>query len=626
MTRTLVHRGPDGEGFRSFAATDGQPVSLGHRRLKIIDPSDRGAQPMAYADDRYHITYNGELYNFLELRAGLEADGFHFQSECDTEVLLALYARDGVGMLERMNGIFAFVIWDTHRQELFLARDRLGVKPLYYAVEDGCFYFASEVKALLQALPRRGFRRDALVDFLTFLWVPDPDTIFEGVYKLPPGHYATFVEGRLRIQEYWDLRYEPEEAPEHEWIDRLREAVSGAIDRQLVSDVPLGAFLSGGIDSSAIVAEMTAARDRVTTYTVGFSREDLGHEIVPDDLRYARQLARELGVDYNERVLEPNVVDLLPELVWYMDEPVADPAIITTYLICSAAKERLTVILSGMGGDEIFAGYPRYLAARIARAADALPVGARRMIRQQVESRVTLGRPGRMRGPRRNLRKLVHGLDDAPNERYLTYSSYYRREELDRVLNPELRHDLAGHDPFRRHREYFARVAGQHWLNQMLYVDLKTFLPCLNLTYTDKMGMAASTEVRVPLLDDDVVATAARIPPDLKLHRLTRKYLFKKSMEGVLPREIVWRRKAGFTAPVRAWLVGALKPMVDELLSPSTLAARGLFDPAEVRQLIEDNAAGRADHAFRIWSLLTFELWQQRFIDGAHPPATATGP
>src|SRR6266536_4590490 len=280
MTRTLAHRGPDGEGFWTFAASDPPPVSLGHRRLKIIVPSERGAQPMAYADGRYHITYNGELYIFRELRAGLEADGFRFDSNSDTEVLLGLYARDGARMLEHMNGIFAFAIWDTERKELFLARDRLGVKPLYYAIADEVFYFASEVKALLQALPRTGFRHDALADFLTFLWVPDPDTIFEGVYKLPPGHRATFADGRLRVEQYWDLRYEPEQAPEQEWAERLRETVQAATRRQLVSDVSIGAFLSGGIDSSAIVAEMTAALDEVTTYTVGFAREDLGHEIV----------------------------------------------------------------------------------------------------------------------------------------------------------------------------------------------------------------------------------------------------------------------------------------------------------------------------------------------------------
>jgi asparagine synthase (glutamine-hydrolysing) len=624
MTRAMVHRGPDGEGFRSFPGGDGPPASLGHRRLKIIDLSSRGAQPMSYADGRYWITYNGELYNFRTLRAELERDGCRFVSDSDTEVLLATYARWGRAMLGHLNGIYAFAIWDSERRELFLARDRLGVKPLYYAQQGDVLYFASEVKALLEALPNPSYRHDAVADFLTFLWVPDPDTLFDEIYKLPPGHLATFARGRLEIEQYWDMSFEPEDGAEWEWAERLRETVREAIRRQLVADVPVGSFLSGGIDSSAIVAEMTRAHGHVTTYTVGFSAADLAHEIVPDDLKYARLVGERFGVDYNERVLDPPVVDLLPQLVWHMDEPVADPAIITTYLICSAAREKMTVILSGMGGDEVFAGYPRYLAARLGRVADRLPVSVRRALREQVEVHVGLGHPGRLRGPRRNLRKLVHGLDAPPDERYLTYCSYYRSEELDRLLSADLRAELRDHDPFRRHREYFARVADEHWLNRILYVDLKTFLPCLNLTYTDKMGMAASTEVRVPLLDDEVVATAGQIPPDLKLRRLTRKYLFKRSQEGILPREIIWRAKAGFGAPLRAWLVGELKPMIGELLSQDRIASRGLFEPAEVQRLIDDNEAGRVDNALRIWSLLTLELWQQRFVDaGLREPALA---
>ncbi len=617
MTRTIAHRGPDGEGIRVFAgADDGPPASLGHRRLAIIDTSERGAQPMSYADGRYWITYNGELYNFRELRAGLERDGFSFRSDSDTEVLLALYARDGEAMLDRLNGIYAFAIWDDARKELFLVRDRLGVKPLYYAQRGDELYFASEVKALLPALGQPSFRRDSLADFLTFLWVPDPDTIFEGIWKIPPGHCARFARGKLDIREYWDTSFASEARSEREWADLVREGVSASVRRQMVSDVPLGAFLSGGIDSSAIVAEMTAATaEQVTTYTVGFAQDDLKHEIVPDDLKYARSVGREFGVDYREEILRPDIVDLLPRLIWHMDEPVADPAIISTFLICSAARERLTVMLSGMGGDEIFAGYPRHLAARLGMFSDVLPPSARALIRRGVEKRVGLGRPGRLRGPRRNLRKLVNGLELDPAQRYLTYSSYYRRDELQRLLSGDLRTELRDHNPFRRHQAYLERVSGEHWLNQILYVDQKTFLPCLNLAYTDKMGMAASAEVRVPLLDDEVVALAARIPPELKLKRLTRKYILKRSMEGVLPHGVIWRPKAGLGAPVRSWLVGELKPLVDDLLSPANVAARGLFDPAEVTRLIADNDTGRADNALRIWSLLTFELWQQQFLD-----------
>jgi asparagine synthase (glutamine-hydrolysing) len=391
--------------------------------------------------------------------------------------------------------------------------------------------------------------------------------------------------------------------------------VQEAVQRQMVADVPLGSFLSGGIDSSAIVAAMSGSAGQVTTYTVGFSSDDLAHEIVPDDLRYARQVARTFNTDYHEEILNPAVVELLPKLVWHLDEPIADPACISTYLICAAARERLTVILSGMGGDEIFAGYPRHLAARIGRVADAIPRRARAALRAALEPRVTLGPPGRLRGPRRNLMKLLRGIDAPPLERYLTYSSYYRPDELRRLLSAGYR--ASHHDPLRRHRDYAERVADVDWLNQLLYIDLKTFLPCLNLAYTDRMSMAASTEVRVPLLDDELVALSGRIPPGLKLNRATRKYVFKRSMEGVLPADVIWRRKAGFGAPVRSWLTGELRPMVDELLSFTTVSKRGLFDPHEVQRLIAANACGREDNALRIWALLTLEIWQQTYLDGA---------
>src|SRR6266511_1120731 len=518
MCEAIEHRGPDGWGVRGFEALEGRPpATLGHRRLSIIDPSERGAQPMATADGRFWVTYNGELYNFRELRSELEGGGISFRSDCDTEVLLAMYARHGAAMLDRLDGIFAFAIWDAELGELFLARDRLGVKPLYYAQHEGALWFGSEVKALLPALPRPRLRPAGVADFLTFLWVPDPDTMFEGIHTLPAGHFARWREGRFELREYWDMSFDVDARSEDEWVDEVRGTTGETILAQTVSDVPLGSFLSGGVDSSAIVAELSRRTDGVTAYTIGFDPEDLEHEIVPDDVGYARKVARQFGVDYHERILKADIVDLLPKLVWHMDEPVADPAAISTYLICSAARERLTVILSGMGGDEIFAGYPRHLAAAIGRATDVLPRTLRSATRRAAEGRLTVGRPGRLRGPRRNLMKLLRGIDADFDTRYLVYCSYYRPDELPRVLSSELRAALDGHDPFRRHRAYLERVREEHWLNRLLYLDLKTFLPNLNLTYTDKMSMAASTEVRVPLLGNDLVELSGRIPPQLKL-------------------------------------------------------------------------------------------------------------
>ena len=619
MNRLIAHRGPDGEGVHTFPAANGRPpAALGHRRLSIIDPTERGAQPMSYADGRYWTTYNGELYNFRSLGAELEAQGMRFRTDCDTEVLLAMYARHGTRMLERLNGIFAFAIWDTATGEMFLARDPLGVKPLYYAHNGSALHFASEVKALLPAIGTPRMRRDSLLEYLSFLWVPDPDTLFEGVQKLPPGHFALVGDGEMEVSQYWDPSFSVDRrVPRDEWPERLRETVQGAIRRQMVSDVPLGAFLSGGLDSSAVVATMREDADPLSTYTVGFDRDDLAHEIGPDDVRYARQIAERFSLDYNERILRPDIVELLPRLVWHLDEPVADPAAIVTYLICSAAREKLTVILSGMGGDEVFAGYPRHLASGLTRPVDLLPTSLRRSLREALEGRLTMGRPGRLRGPRRNLMQVVRGLDQPQIERDLTYCAYYRQDELQPLLSPELRAEQAAADPLARHRAHAERVSDEHWINRMLYVDMKTFLPCLNLTYTDKMSMAASTEVRVPLLDDEVVALAGTIPPELKLRRTQRKYVLKRSMEGVLPRDVIWRPKAGFGAPLRAWLAGDLRPMVDDLLSPETIRERGLFEPSAVERLIRDNDAGTADNALRIWTLLVLELWQRSFLDAA---------
>jgi asparagine synthase (glutamine-hydrolysing) len=626
MTTALAHRGPDGEGTRCFASRDGRPAaSLGHRRLTIIDPTERGAQPMEYANGRYWIVYNGELYNFRELRHELEAAGDHFRSDCDTEVLLAMYRRYGRAMFDRLNGIFAFAIWDAERHELFLARDRLGVKPLYYAEHDGAFFFASEIKSLLLAMPKPALRPEGIADYLTFLWIPDPETMFDGIFKLPPGHFGEFREGRLRIEPYWDLNFEVDRhSSGRDWISTVGREFGAAVRRQMVADVPLGAFLSGGVDSSAIVAEMKTAAGDVTAYTIGFHSDDLRYDITPDDLQYARRIAEIFDVDYHEQVLEPQIVDLLPRLVYHLDDPVADPAAVTTYLICAAARERLKVILSGMGGDEVFAGYPRYPAARLARAMDWLPARLRMSLRKTLEGRVTMGGPGRLRGPRRNLMKLLRGIDAEPHERYLVYSSYYRGEELRTLLTGELQAALHDHDPFRHHRRYFERVRDQPWLNQLLYVDMKTYLPCLNLSYTDKMSMAASTEVRVPILDDEFIAHAARIPPDLKLHGFKRKYVFKRSMEGLLPRDVIWRPKAGFGAPIRGWLVNDLKPMLNDLLSTESVTARGLFEPREVQRLISAAEAGTEDNALRLWALLTLELWQRTFVDQQAPAATLT--
>jgi asparagine synthase (glutamine-hydrolysing) len=611
MTDSMAHRGPDGRGVRVFS--DDPPAGLGHRRLAIIDPSPAGAQPMSHAD-RWWITYNGELYNFQELRKEMQRAGEQFRTDSDTEVLLRMFVIHGPAMLKRLNGIFAFAIWDDENKRLFLARDRLGVKPLYYTSAGEGFAFASELRALLPLIHSPTADTTALADYLTFLWVPDPKTAFREIQKLPPGHYAWVDGDGMEITEYWDLRFAPERRSEAEWRDAVAETVTRSVRRQMVSDVPIGSFLSGGIDSSAIVAAM-ANGNRVSTYTIGFASEDLHAEIVPDDVAHARRVAALFNTDSHETTLRPNVLDLLPKAVWHLEEPVADPAAISTFLICREARKRMPVMLSGMGGDEVFAGYPRYLAHQISRGLNVLPRPVLHLLDHAVAGVARPGRPGRLRGPRRNLWKFMRGAGLPPLEHYLAYTSYHRRSDLDGLLMPDVRHELASYDPLATHRRHLERARDADPLSQLLYLDAKTFLPCLNLTYTDKMGMAASVEVRVPLLDDELVHLAAAIPSSLKLKGLRRKYIFKRSQEGTLPRDIIWRRKAGFGAPIRAWLERDLAPIVDDLLSNSSLRRRGLIDPAAVKRMRDDNAAARADNSLQIYALLSLELWFQTFID-----------
>src|SRR4051812_31110254 len=485
MASAMAHRGPDGEGVRLFPGDP--PAGFGHRRLAIIDPSPAGAQPMGFRD-RWWITYNGELYNFRALRADLEAVGERFETDCDTEVVLRMYVVHGPAMLDRLNGIFAFAIWDDAERRLFLARDRLGVKPLYYTQHRSTFAFASEIKPLLPLIGSPTLDPTALADYLTFLWVPDPKTAFAEVSKLPPGHFAYLADGRLSVEAYWDLRYTPEDRPADEWAELVRDTVDSAVKRQMVSDVPVGSFLSGGIDSSAVVAAMDGRR--TPTYTVGFAEEDMPEEIVPSDVPYARRVGELFRTDYHEEILKPDAVDLLPRAVWHLEEPVADPAAISTYLICREAGRDMKVMLSGVGGDEVFAGYPRYLAWKISRGLDRVPSAPLNAATWLSAPLARPGMPGRLRGPRRNLWKYQRASGLSPVERYLSFSSYYDRAELSAVLSADLRRTVDGYDPLARHRSYMVRTVGGDDFSRLLYVDAKTFLPCLNLTYTDKMSMA----------------------------------------------------------------------------------------------------------------------------------------
>jgi len=640
MLKSIEHRGRDDEGVWTAAPSDadaeGRSACLGHRRLSIIDTSEAGHQPMHYADGRYSVTFNGEIYNYRELRAQLEKLNHVFRTDCDTEVLLAAYAEWGLDALARLNGMFAFALWDSFEQELILARDRLGIKPLYYAFgapdwnganaagaaksTGKSFIFASEIKAILATgLVERALDAEALNQYLTFLWTPDPHTVFRGIYKLPPAHVLHWRAGEVTLREWWDVSFNDieEDRSEQWWRERVLETLERVVRLEMVADVPLGAFLSGGVDSSSIVALMNRHGDgrRVSTYTVGIEQEDLRYDIIPDDARWARQVGKLLDTDYHELMLRPDVCDLLPKLVHHMDEPVADPAIITSYLVSRAARETLTVLLSGVGGDEVFAGYPRQLAMRLAGALDPVPGILRRPFMSALSNALPGGLPGRFTAPLRNAKKFARSAALDFEERYLGFGTYFTDAAKRRLYTDDLNEATRDFDAYREHRRHFARVADAAPLNRLLYVDLKTFLPCLNLAYTDKTSMAATLEVRVPFLNVELVELAARMPVNLKLRGLKRKYILKRAAESLLPKDVVWRKKAGFGAPVRSWLRGALRPMVEDLLSEETVRRRNLFRPAEVRRIIDANLSGREDYNLQVFQLLTLELWQRAFMD-----------
>ena len=626
MLETIEHRGRDDDGFwTSDPGTSGQRACLGHRRLAIIDTSPAGHQPMFSSDGRYAITFNGEIYNYRELREELKSRGHSFRTETDTEVLLAAFVEWGTDSLPRLNGMFAFAIWDKQEQKLTLARDHVGIKPLYYAQvpaktnQPGAFIFASEIKAILATgLVERSLDAESLHQFLTFLWAPDPNTLFRGIKTVSPAHVLTYRAGEISASEWWDVSFDEIETGRSEewWQEQVLETLDRVVALEMVADVPLGSFLSGGIDSSGIVAMMKhhEAGRRIGTYTVGIASEDLRYDIIPDDVKWARRVNQHLDTDYHEIMLQPAVADLLPKLVYHMDEPPIDMAI-PSYLVSQAARETLTVMLSGMGGDEVFAGYPRQLAMKLAGAFDPVPGLLRRPLMRTLEQALPGGLPGRFTAPLRNAKKFARSAGLDFEERYLGYGTYFTDEGKQRLYTDELREVTRECDAYAAHRRYFERVGNAAPLNRLLYVDMKTFLPCLNLITTDKTSMAANLEVRVPFLNREMIALAARMPPELKLHGFKRKYILKRALEKVLPHDVVWRKKAGFGAPIRSWLRGALRPMVDDLLSEETVRKRGLFRPEEVRRIIDQNLSGREDYNLQVFQLLNLELWQRQFMD-----------
>ncbi len=614
MSRRISHRGPDDNG--DYFLRD-KGIGLAHRRLSIIDLSPLGHQPMWDRTNTVAIVFNGEIYNFRELRADLVASGFQFNSQSDTEVLLNLYLRDGEMMFSRLNGIFAFAIWDTRDDSLLLARDGLGVKPLYCAQTPKGFLFASELKALLEEPSiDRSLNDQAAHYHLIYLWCPAPHTMLNGVRKLEPGHAMVVKDGRTkRIWRFYDLPYDQPMKPlaEDTAISMVRGALREAVTRQMVADVPVGAFLSGGLDSSAIAvfAKDIVPDRKLQCFTIGFKDKSGDVEGITEDLPYAQRVAKHLGVDLHTIYVGPEMAQRLEEMIYHLDEPQADPAPLNALFICQLAREHgLKVILSGAGGDDIFTGYRRHYALAQEKFWEWMPGWAR----QGLSKAVCLLPQSNTLGRRFNKAFRYAGLNG--DERLASYFYWSSPEALGSLYGPRLRDSASSASysaPLLSSLENLA--ADTPKLNRMLYLEGKHFLADHNLNYTDKMSMAAGVEARVPLLDPDLVRLAARLPLQYKQRGKVGKWIFKKAMEPYLPKEVIYRPKSGFGVPLRHWLRHELRPVVEDVLSRHSIEARGLFDATGVQEFINKDRNGQLDGTYTIFSMVCMELWCRIFLD-----------
>jgi asparagine synthase (glutamine-hydrolysing) len=600
----IAHRGPDGEGV--FEGTAGASrVLLGHRRLAIIDLSAAGAQPMRSADGRFWIVFNGEIFNFQALRRELEREGVAFRSKSDTEVLLEAFARRGPRVFADLNGMFALAIFDTQTGEVTLARDHLGVKPLYYAQGADGLSFASEVKALLALGHAPRLRRELLGEYLAQSWVHEPDTLFEGINKLPAGHWARWREGRWHSEPFWDVK--PGAPNGGQALERLEQLTREAVEMQLVADRPVGAYLSGGVDSSVIAHLAYGAMPQLVAVSARFSEEDRRYEGVGDDGRWADHfVGRHPGLRHHTFVLAPDHYDCYKRLVWNMDEPIADTAIVPAFLLAQEARRAgAVVMLSGMGADELFAGYRRYSAVQLQGFTDGLPRPVQRAGRALALGLQRFGN-GPVRRRASHLERFLQASEVPWPTRYMSFIGHFGACEVDDLVGREWR------EPFTA--KLTSVLDGFHEASLMAQaqrLDLKGFLASHNLIYSDKASMAASVEVRVPLLDYRLAELAFSLPEALRASRGRQKVLLKALCAKLVDPEIAYRPKAGFAMPARSWLRTSLRGEVERALGEGRVAE--VCDRAALRRLLEGHYAGRAENTWKLWTLLTLDLWLERF-------------
>lgn len=611
MGNVTRHRGPDDEGMH----IDG-PCGIAMRRLSIIDLAG-GHQPLSNVDETLWLVCNGEIYNYRELRSELQAKGYHFKTGSDSEVLLHLYEAEGDDFVLRLNGMFDFALWDVRRHRLLIGRDRLGVKPLYVMQDGQRLAFATEAKALL-TLPgvSAELNRSAVASYLHLGYVAAPDCIFKGIRKLPPATLLAVENGQVREWRYWRLSPRMnQDLSEHEWVERVRAQLDASVRMQMVSDVPIGAFLSGGVDSSAVVGFMAKhSQQPIRTYAIGFSGGEA--EALYNELPYARRVAELFGTQHREIVVRPDVVSLLPKLLWHMDEPLSDTAFITTFLVSEFARQDVKVILSGVGGDELFGGYRRYLGDHYAQQYRRLPGWLRRSA-ASVAGCLPVDRHSGLLNTLRLAKGFLSSAEMGADDRYRSYLQVLDREAVSALL---MQPDAAQTDPLEL---AFAGAGHEDPLNRMFAVDAQTQLPDDLLMLTDKMSMAVSLECRVPLLDHQLVELAASMPAAIKVRGGHLKYVLKEALSDLLPADILERKKRGFGTPMGAWLKNELAPLLGRLLAPDVIQRRGLFRQPVIDRLVADHQANRFDGTDVLLALLNLEIWSRIYLDHRDPTDVA---
>ena len=602
MNSSLTHRGPDDEGYYLD-----DHAAFAMRRLSIID-LQTGHQPIANEDGSICVVCNGEIYNYRELRSILEKKGHAFKTLTDTEVVIHAYEEYGVGCVRHFNGIFAIALWDALRQRLFLARDRLGIKPLFYWVSPRELVFGSELKALMlhSNIPRQvDFM--ALDNYLSLEYIPGPNTIFQGVKKVPPGHFLLYEEGDLKLEEYWEVPFEPITENGETLVEKLAALIEEAVRIQLVSDVPLGAFLSGGIDSSSVVGFMSKfSTEPVQTFSIGFEDDSY------NELHYAQAVADHFHTDHHDQVLKSDLSSLAEKLINHLDEPFADTSIFPTYLVSQLASQSVKVVLSGDGGDELFAGYDTYIAEQLSRYYQWLPVSLRRKTFPAIAN--WLPPQNAKKGFINKTKRVIEGGALNPSLRHARWMIFINNAEKDKLYQPDMKAALNDYTTELVFEDYFERASQFNSLAQQQYVDMKTYLVDDILTKVDRMSMAASLEVRVPLLDHRLVEFALNLPPHLKINHSRTKIILRRAMKDFVPDMVLTKPKQGFSIPMKHWLKSSLKPLMLDLLFSDCVRHRGYFNPDTISKWVQEHLRGKANHSHRLWTLMVFELWYQKFM------------